>query len=115
MEQDCIFCKIAAGAFDTQFVYQDEELVAFRDINPQAPIHILIIPRRHIPQIRQLQGSDEKLVGRMILTAIEIAEQEQIAESGYRIVINCGENGGQEVDHIHLHLLGGRKMTWPPG
>jgi len=115
VEQDCIFCKIAAGAFDTQFVYQDEELVAFRDINPQAPVHILIIPRRHIPQIRQLQGNDDKLVGRMILTAVELAKQEQIAESGYRIVFNCGENGGQEVDHIHLHLLGGRKMTWPPG
>jgi histidine triad (HIT) family protein len=115
VEQDCIFCKIAAGAFDTQFVYKDEKLVAFRDMNPQAPVHILIIPRRHIPQIRQLKRNDDKLVGRMILVAIKLAEQEQISESGYRLVFNCGENGGQEVDHIHLHLFGGRKMTWPPG
>jgi len=115
VEQDCVFCKIATGVFDTQFVYQDEKLVAFRDMNPQAPVHILIIPRRHIPQIRQLKGNDDKLVGRMILVAIKLAEQEQISESGYRLVFNCGENGGQEVDHIHLHLFGGRKMTWPPG
>jgi len=112
---DCIFCKIARGDFNTQFIYNDDQLLAFRDINPQAPNHILIIPRQHISRISDWSDTDQQLAGKMVLTANEIARRENISESGYRLVFNCGENGGQEVAHIHLHLLGGRKMHWPPG
>ena len=115
MEQDCIFCKIAAGEFNTQFVFENDELVAFRDIRPQAPVHILIIPRRHIERINQLTDSDVELVGHMVLMANQLARQENISDSGYRLVFNCGRDSGQEVEHIHLHLFGGRKMSWPPG
>ena len=115
MEQDCIFCKIAAGEFNTQFVFENDELVAFRDIRPQAPVHILIIPRRHFERINQLTDSDVELVGHMVLMANQLARQENISDSGYRLVFNCGRDSGQEVEHIHLHLFGGRKMSWPPG
>jgi len=113
--KDCIFCKIAAGEFNTQFVFENDELVAFRDIRPQAPVHILIIPRRHIERINQLTDSDVELVGHMVLMANQLARQENISDSGYRLVFNCGRDSGQEVEHIHLHLFGGRKMSWPPG
>lgn len=115
MSNDCVFCKIAKGEFGTQFIYEDEELLAFRDINPQAPVHILIIPRKHIPRINRLSDSEQALMGKMILAANKIAKAENISESGYRLVFNCGPDGGQEVEHIHLHLLGGRQMNWPPG
>ena len=115
MNNDCIFCKIAAGEFGTEFLFEDEELLAFRDINPQAPVHVLIIPRAHIARINQLKQSHQDLAGKMILLANRLAVEEGISDQGYRLVFNCGPMGGQEVDHIHLHLIGGRQMTWPPG
>ncbi|HPC36319.1 MAG TPA: histidine triad nucleotide-binding protein [Candidatus Marinimicrobia bacterium] len=115
METDCIFCKIAAGQLGTEFLYESDEIVAFRDIHPKAPTHILIIPRRHIPKITDLQEPDEKLVGRMVTVANILAEKEGLKERGFRLIFNCGRDSGQEVFHIHLHLLGGRPFHWPPG
>jgi histidine triad (HIT) family protein len=112
---DCLFCRIAAGDLPADIVHQDEELVAFRDIHPQAPTHILIIPRRHIETLNDLTAADGEIVGRMILTAQTLAAREGIAEAGYRTVMNCNREAGQSVFHIHLHLLGGRPMGWPPG
>jgi len=115
VEDNCIFCKIARGELNTRFIFESDELVAFRDINPQAPTHILIVPKEHIARIDQLTDSNSDLAGRMVLAANAIAKQENISKNGYRLVFNCGPDGGQEVDHIHLHLFGGRRMTWPPG
>jgi len=115
VSDECVFCKIANGEFGTKFIYEDAELLAFRDINPQAPVHVLIIPGKHITRINRLEDSDQALAGKMILTANKIARDERISESGYRLIFNCGPDGGQEVEHIHLHLLGGRQMNWPPG
>ncbi len=112
---DCIFCKIAAGEFGTEFVYEDEDVVAFRDLNPQAPTHILIIPRRHIATLNDLTAEDAELTGRMLLAAQKIAADEGLSERGYRTLFNCNAEAGQTVFHIHLHLLGGRPMEWPPG
>ncbi len=112
---DCLFCKIATGEMSTDLVYEDDEFVAFRDINPQAPTHVLVIPRRHIATLNDLDQEDSDLAGKLMLAAKAIAAQEGIAEDGYRAVINCNAGGGQAVYHIHLHLLGGRQMTWPPG
>ncbi len=112
---DCIFCRIARGEIESQIVYRDDEIVAFRDINPQGPVHILIVPVQHIPEVNALQDEHAALVGRMILVAKKLAEQEGIAESGYRLVLNQGPHAGQSVDHLHLHLIGGRQMSWPPG
>ena len=112
---ETIFTKIVKKEIPADFVFESEDIVAFRDINPQAPIHILIIPRKQIETISDLQPEDSNMVGRMILTAKQIAENEGLAENGYRLVFNCKEDGGQDVYHIHLHLLGGRKMKWPPG
>jgi len=112
---DCIFCKIAAGEVRSEIVFQDETYVAFRDIRPQAPVHIQIIPIRHIPKISDLTEKDQDLTGGMVALANRLAAEEGIAEGGYRLVFNCGANAGQEVFHIHLHLLGGRPFRWPPG
>jgi len=112
---DCIFCKIASKEIAATVVYEDDDILAFRDINPVAPSHILIIPKKHIPTINDLSPEDQSLLGKMILVAKQIAEEEGISKSGYRLVLNCEKDGGQEVFHIHLHLIGGRKMTWPPG
>ena len=112
---DCLFCKIAAGEIPSEFVYEDDELVAFHDINPQAPNHVLIIPRRHIETVLDLTDDDAGLIGRMILAAGKIARELGLSQRGYRLLFNCKQDGGQEVYHIHLHLLGGRRMTWPPG
>ncbi len=112
---DCIFCKIANGDIPSEFVYEDDEVVAFRDLNPQAPSHILIIPRRHIATTNDLAEADDTLLGRMVRAAKIIAEKEGIDERGYRTVLNCNAEAGQSVFHIHLHLLGGRPMGWPPG
>lgn len=112
---NCIFCKIAAGDIPADKVYEDGEVVAFRDLNPQAPTHILVIPRKHIATLNDLRVEDEAVVGRMYGAAREIAAQEGLADAGYRTVVNCNEAGGQAVFHIHLHLLGGRMMHWPPG
>ncbi len=110
-----IFSKIVAGEIPCDKVYEDEELLAFRDIKPQAPIHILIIPKEAIPTVDDLGERHQALVGKMMLKAAEIARQEGLAEGGYRLVVNCRADGGQEVYHLHLHLMGGRKMSWPPG
>ena len=112
---ETLFTKIADGSVPADFVYRDQEIVAFRDVNPQAPHHILIVPRRIIPAIQDLTEADGPLIGRMVLVARKIAADLGFAADGYRLVFNCGKNGGQEVPHIHLHLLGGRRMTWPPG
>lgn len=112
---DCIFCKIAQGETNTPLLYQDEQVVAFNDLEPQAPHHVLIIPRQHIATINDTTKSDESLLGHMIQTAKKIATERDLAENGYRMLFNCNADGGQAVYHIHLHLLGGRQMTWPPG
>ncbi len=115
MPTDCPFCKIADGSLPASIVFQNDELVAFRDIHPVAPTHILIIPRQHIVNIAELDDHTAALLGRMVKTAADIARSEKIEADGYRIVTNSGANAGQSVWHLHLHLLGGRKMTWPPG
>ena len=112
---DCIFCKIADGEIETDFVYEDDQVVAFRDLNPQAPTHVLVIPREHIATTNDLTAQNADIVGRMTLAAKQIAEQDGIAERGYRTVLNCNPEAGQSVFHIHLHVLGGRPMGWPPG
>jgi histidine triad (HIT) family protein len=113
--ENCIFCKIAAGLIPADKVYEDDRVVAFRDLNPQAPTHVLIIPRVHIATLNDLGPEDEAIIGRMYGAAREIAAAEGLADAGYRTVVNCNEAGGQSVFHVHLHLLGGRMMHWPPG
>ena len=108
---DCIFCQIVAGEIPSNIVYQDEKIIAFPDINPLAPIHLLIIPRKHIPSLVQLSEDEASLIGEMVNTANQLAKQEGISESGYRLVINCGKEGGQGVSHLHLHLLGGHQLS----
>jgi histidine triad (HIT) family protein len=108
---DCIFCKIVAGEIPSDTVYQDEEIIAFRDINPQAPVHIVIIPRKHITSLSRLSEGDSALVGHMVATANKLAEDEGVADKGYRVVINCGKEGGQLVPHLHMHLVGGRQLS----
>jgi histidine triad (HIT) family protein len=112
---DTIFSKIIAGDIPCDKVFEDDLVLAFRDIKPQAPIHILIIPKQPIPTVDDLQANHRELAGHLILTATEIARREGLAQDGYRLVFNCRAHGGQEVYHIHLHLLGGRQMAWPPG
>lgn len=111
----CLFCKIVAGDIPADTVYENDQVFAFRDIDPKAPTHILIIPKEHIATTNDLAEAHKTLIGEMLLAAKEIAGQEGIADSGYRTVFNCNGDGGQAVYHIHLHLLGGRQMTWPPG
>ena len=113
--ETCIFCKVAKGLVRADVVYQDSELLAFRDIHPQAPVHILIIPRTHITALWDADDSHAVLMGRLLLAANTIAEQEGVNESGFRVVANAGPDAGQSVDHLHLHVLGGRKLEWPPG
>ena len=108
---ECIFCQIVAGEIPSDILYQDEEIVAFRDINPLAPVHVLIIPKEHISYLSDLSEVQLPLVGRMVNVANELAKKEGISESGYRVVINCGEGGGQIVPHLHMHLHGGRKLA----
>jgi histidine triad (HIT) family protein len=112
---DCLFCKIAGGEIPVELVYEDDDVVAFRDINPQAPLHTLVVPRRHIPTLNDLQPEDAELVGRMYLAAQRVAADAGVAEAGYRTVFNCNAQAGQTVFHLHLHVLGGRAMQWPPG
>lgn len=113
--KDCLFCKIAAGEMETEFVYQDEKVVAFKDLNPQAPVHLLIVPKKHISDLNNLQSEDNELIGHIYQVAGKMAAKYEIADSGYRLVSNCGDDGGQTVYHIHFHLLGGRQLQWPPG
>ena len=112
---DCLFCKIVAGQVPATIVFQDDHLVAFKDITPRAPTHVLIVPRRHIASLNDLSAGDDALVGEMVRAAAAIATEQGLADRGYRTVFNCNADAGQTVFHIHLHLLGGRSMTWPPG
>ncbi len=115
MSENCLFCKIAAGEIPSTEVYSDEHIVAFRDISPAAPQHILLIPRKHIQSVAALTEQDSELMGRLLLTAKQVAIDLGVAQSGYRCVLNTGDDGGQTVHHLHLHLLAGRQMSWPPG
>ena len=112
MATDCIFCKIVAGEMPSNIIYQDEDVIAFPDINPAAPTHLLIVSRKHIPSVAQLAADELPLVGHMARVANQLAKENGIAESGYRLVINCGAEGGQAVPHLHMHLLGGRALKW---
>lgn len=107
----CIFCQIVSGRIPSDIVYQDEEVIAFRDIKPQAPVHLIIIPRKHILSLAHLSEADSALVGRMVAIANQLTKKEGVAQNGYRLVINCGEQGGQLVPHLHMHLLGGRGLS----
>jgi histidine triad (HIT) family protein len=115
MPMDCIFCKIAHGKLNATIVYEDDQILAFRDLNPQAPTHILVIPKKHIATLNDVTETDSILLGNMILAAKKIAKMEQLSEAGYRLLFNVNQQGGQTVYHIHLHVVGGRTMTWPPG
>ena len=115
MDPTCLFCKIAAGQIGGPPLYQDEYVTAFRDINPQAPVHVLLIPNKHITSLNEASPEDQALLGYLVLAAAKLAHQEGVAESGYRLVTNTGPDGGQSVFHLHMHLLGGRRITWPPG
>jgi histidine triad (HIT) family protein len=112
---DCLFCRLLAGEIPATIVFEDDAVVAFKDITPQAPMHVLVIPRRHIGTLNELTTSDDALVGRLVRTAASIADEHGHAASGYRTVFNCNADAGQTVFHIHLHLLAGRRLGWPPG
>lgn len=114
-EENCLFCNILNGDIPAEVVYESTSAIAFRDINPKAPTHVLIIPRKHIATINDIGESDQEIVGSLYIAAKAIAEQEGLSEEGYRAVMNCNEAAGQSVFHIHLHLLGGRPLSWPPG
>ncbi len=115
MKDDCVFCKIANKLIDTPIVYEDEECVAFEDLNKQAPVHFLVIPKKHIESLNNVSVSDSRLIGRIFCKIKEIAKKAKISEGGYRVVANCKRDAGQEVFHLHFHVLGGRKFSWPPG
>lgn len=112
---DCIFCKIVAGDIKSDIVYDDEQVLAFRDIQPQAPVHMVVIPKRHIATLNDLTPQDNELIGRLYLAAKRVAADLGVAERGYRTLINCNRDAGQDIFHIHMHLLAGRRMGWPPG
>ncbi len=112
---DCIFCKIASKKIPSDILYEDTDLVAFPDIGPQAPTHILIVPKRHVSDIMAMTAADRSWWDRIPAVAQEIAKKQRVDAGGFRLVVNCGANGGQAVAHVHVHLLGGRKLSWPPG
>ena len=112
---ECLFCKIAAGEIPAKIVFEDEKVVTFEDIKPQAPTHIIIIPRKHIPTVLDLADEDQELMGYLYMVANKIAVERSLTEDGFRLVVNCKRAAGQEVFHLHLHLLGGRNFRWPPG
>ena len=112
---DCLFCRLISGDLPASFVFQDDHLVAFNDINPQAPTHVLVVPRRHIATLNDLTAAEDDLVGGMIRRAAALAKELGVADVGYRTVFNCNRGAGQTVFHVHLHLLGGRTLGWPPG
>jgi histidine triad (HIT) family protein len=115
MSADCLFCHIASGEIPARTVYEDEQVVAFADTNPQAPVHLLVIPRRHVENVAALQPGDCELMSHLMLVAARVAREAGVEESGYRLVLNVGADGGQTVGHLHIHLLGGRGLGWPPG
>lgn len=114
-DPDCLFCRIASGELDADVVYQDERLMAFRDIDPKAPTHLLVIPMEHIRTLNDLADGHRELLGDMHLLARDLARSEGVADDGWRVVVNCGRGAGQTVFHVHMHLLGGRSLSWPPG
>lgn len=115
MEKNCIFCKIVKKEVESEIVYENEKVIAFNDINPQAPIHILIIPKEHIEKVSDIDKGNSSIVGNLVCVANKLAENKNLVKSGYRLVFNCGREAGQAVFHLHLHLLGGRSFSWPPG
>ncbi len=115
MEQGCLFCRIVAGEIPARLVFQDDEIVAFEDIAPQAPLHLLVVPKRHLPHLFATGEVEAPLLGRMITTATVLARQAGLENDGFRLVMNCLAGAGQSVLHLHLHLLGGRRLGWPPG
>ena len=115
MQKDCIFCKIVNKQIPASFEYENDLTVAFNDVNPQAPVHIIIIPKEHIEKISDLDLKHKDLITNMILVANQLAKKKKIADNGYRLVMNCNSQAGQSVFHLHMHLLGGRTMAWPPG
>lgn len=115
MTDSCLFCSIVARDIPADIVYETDAVIAFRDIGPQAPVHILVIPKRHIPSLAQAATEDAELMGEVLLAVREVAEREGLAETGFRTVLNTGDDGGQTVHHLHAHVLGGRGLVWPPG
>jgi histidine triad (HIT) family protein len=111
----CLFCQIAEGKIPAKVVVQDDQVIAFHDIDPKAPTHVLVVPKRHITSITELAGGDDALIGRLVRTARDIARDQGLADRGFRLVFNAGDDAGYSVHHIHLHLVGGRKLSWPPG
>jgi histidine triad (HIT) family protein len=111
----CLFCNIVDRTIQSTIVYEDEQALAFQDIRPQAPVHILVIPKRHVQSVQDVKGNDTSLMGHLLMVCVKLAKEKGISESGYRIVTNSGVHAGQTVLHLHFHLLGGRSMTWPPG
>jgi histidine triad (HIT) family protein len=114
-QQDCLFCRIIAGEITADVVYRDERSLAFRDINPQAPVHVLVIPREHMESLDEATQKDEAILGHLLRVAARVANEQGLSESGYRTVINTGAGAGQSVFHLHVHVLGGRALNWPPG
>lgn len=112
---NCIFCKIISGEIPAKKVFENDNIIAFNDINPEAPVHILIIPKKHIASVNDITEQDINIIGEIFLAAKEIAKSQGVSEDGYRVVTNCGEKAGQSVQHLHYHLLGGRNLKWPPG
>lgn len=112
---DCLFCKIAAKEIPARLAYEDADVLAFHDIRPQAPVHLQVIPKRHIARVSELKESDAAMMAKLVFTANRLAKELHVAEPGYRLVVNCNPAAGQSVYHLHLHLLGGRSFTWPPG
>ncbi|MBE6081316.1 MULTISPECIES: histidine triad nucleotide-binding protein [Tissierellales] len=113
--KNCIFCKIASGEVPSDIIYEDDKVVAFNDLNPQSPVHFLVIPKEHISSIKDINEENISIISHIFLVIKKIAHEKLLDEKGYRIVNNCGEFGGQSVDHLHFHVLGGREMLWPPG
>jgi len=112
---DCLFCKISNGQIPAKIVYQDDKTMAFDDIHPEAPVHVIIIPKKHIPSIPDITDEDQDIMGYLYLVVNRIAIDKSLTEDGFRLVINCGKSGGQDIPHIHIHMLGGRLFGWPPG
>jgi histidine triad (HIT) family protein len=115
MSNETVFSKIIARQLPADIVYEDEQVLAFRDIQPRAPVHVLVIPKKPIPSVAQIDDEDGPLLGHLWLVLRRVAQEQGLADGGYRVVVNCGDDGGQEVPHLHFHLLGGRRLSWPPG
>lgn len=113
--EDCIFCKIVNRQIPSRIVYEDDSILAFHDIDPKAPVHVLVIPKQHIPSINEVTQENSQVIAHIFATMPKIAQQLGIKDSGYRVVVNCGKDAGQAVNHLHYHVLGGRSLTWPPG